>query len=216
MKRSICAFLFSVFIFACVGISNASLVSVGGGVYYSGDTNLLWYASVPDDIMYSRNYYVPTPYEFGAYVWARDLSVVVNGVTLNDWRLPVVDATQISGGFTFEGEIEKMLAEIGGGANVNSFFPGVYYDVWPDILWTQTQVSQANPNVWAYPMYALGTYMEAFSGYGNQPYMTALAVHSPDGFIPPSSATPEPSSMLLIGLGASGVALLRRRTARKK
>lgn len=216
MRRSICTLLFFVFVLLCSGISKASLVSVGGGVYYSEATNLLWYSYVPADIMYSRNYYVPTPYEFGAYVWARDLSVVVDGVTLSDWRLPVVDATPVGGSFLFDGEIEKMLAEIGGGANVNSYFPGVYYNVWPDILWTQTQVSATNPNVWAYPMYALGTYLEAFSGYGDQAYMTALAVHSPDGFAPPLSTTPEPSSMLLMGLGAAGAAYVRRRRMPKQ
>jgi hypothetical protein len=192
-------------------------------VYYSPTTNLLWYSKSPsahdpgdpNSYMYEW-YYNATAY--GALPWATNLVLGSGGVTLGDWRLPTVSyVANGNGGYALAGEIDAMLAEIGGHSKMGDYFQGIQTTgAWPSTVWTQTWVlDDPNPNVWAFDVSG-DVYRPASTTLGwYQPYMTTFAVMPATGIVGGGgggSSVPEPGILTLLGCGAAAVAFARRRT----
>ncbi|WP_084502220.1 PEP-CTERM sorting domain-containing protein [Fundidesulfovibrio putealis] len=189
-------------------------------VYYSTETNLIWYSKSPyvhsggnGSSVMDEWYYDGITY--GAVPWANALTLSSGNIVLDDWRLPEVTVTTNADGTkSFAGEIESMLSGIGGVSNVDKYFQRVYTDGnWPQNIWTSTPVDPQNSiNVWAFNVTGPGQYIQASTTLGvYQAYMTTFVVMSADG-INGGPAVPEPGTMLLMGIGAAGVVFMRRRT----
>ena len=193
-------------------------------VYYSPSTNLLWYSKSPtrhdpaDPYANQYEWYYDNPQsQQGAFRWAMNLQLTSGGVTLGDWRLPeVVVSVDGSGNEVFAGEIDAMLAEIGGSAQMGDYFQGINAlgTGWPYLVWTQTwDVGNPNPTVWAFNVPGNLYRPASVTLAWYQAYMTTFAVMPATGIQGGGPATvPEPG-VLLLGYGAAAAAFVRRHPA---
>lgn len=194
-------------------------------VYYSSSTNLLWYSKSPtqhdpaDPYANQYEWYYDNPAsQQGAYRWAMNLQLASGGVTLGDWRPPeVVVSVDPNGQKAFAGEIDAMLAEIGGSAKMQDYFLGINAmgTGWPYMVWTQTwDIGNPNPHVWAYNVPGNVYQPASVTLAWYQAYMTTFAVMPATGIQGGGPATvPEPGVLLLLGYGAAAAAFVRRRKA---
>ncbi len=205
MKRT---FIFLFIMTTVFGLSlqgHATLVNrgtdtLGNSLIYDDDRNITWYD-------YSN---------YGSWIqqvnWASGLTVDFGGALYGDWRLPTSlnqDGTGPCLGYNCTGsEMGRLYyTELGNLADGPLTNIGPFTKLQADYYWSGDQspfVGSPPDPAWAFAFQSGKQFVGDMDGRIN-----GLAVR--DGDV---SLVPEPSTMLLLGIGMAGMALLRKRLGR--
>ena len=222
---------------ALSGAAQATLIDRGGGLIYDTDLNITWM----QDANYAlTSGYQPTggynEWSLGAMNWyeaskfAENLSYYdsVRGVTYNDWRLPRGmksngyvaygwDAKDTELGHLYYDELKNGAGQDGYTTNVGPFLNVQHGDkFWLSYYWTDalTGINPTNAYMFSFgsggmanpPLYGFQNFADALNYY---PYVWLAR----DGDVL-TAPVPEPTTMLLLGIGLAGLAAIKLR--RKK
>ena len=194
--RTLFAILLTGLLFA--GGAQATLNSHGKGMIYESEQNITWLANAGQ--------------AGGNLSWseANDWATGLNYAGVSGWRLPTAVptddyySTASEMGHLFYGDGDSGL-----GGTADTPITDVHnanFDLFSNLVaggyWTGTPYAAVELYAWNFDFYD-GTQLP----YDQSVQMGAWAVHAGD-----VSAVPEPSSIVLIGLGGAALLVLRRRT----
>ncbi len=185
---------------------NRGIDTLGNRLIYDDDRDITWYDfSNPRDIWDNQ------------VAWAGALVVDFGGTLIDDWRLPTAFNEDGSGpdfGFNTDSEMGHLYYDddalnIDGGGSLNN--PTNFQDLNSFAYWSGTEFAADPRGAWEYD----------FSFSGQNPLdknskFWALAVRPGD--VAAVQPIPEPSTVVLMGLGVTGMALYvaRRRRQRRE
>lgn len=178
---------------------------VGNRLIYDEDLNITWYDYTTSSDTWGNQ---------GGLVggWADALSVTFGSTVYNDWRLPVTFDQSCSGYNCTNSEMGYLyyteLGNSAGGPLSTNFTDGLtgrtesFANLRAGYYWSGTESSANSDDAWAF--FFPSGYQSALDKFN---FTSALAVRPGDV----SASVPEPSTLLLLGFGLAGMAVLRKR-----
>jgi hypothetical protein len=212
MKKVVLAVLVVTALMLSVNLSQATLVSNGGGLVYDTVLDITWYNYTASGSSKTWNQMND---------WATNLSITVDGVAITGWRLPITAETAGEAGFGYlaAGEMGDLYYNTLGNFPKDDNHPtngglrkrGLMTDLGTFVYWTGTGYSD--------PKYPLVSYHYTFTmtngyqGYSSDPTkgISALAVH--DGNVG-GAVVPIPATILLLAPCIAGLAVVRKKFRR--
>jgi hypothetical protein len=175
--------------------ANATLINNGGGLIYDTGLNVTFY-----DYRYTGPPTANGTTLAQALAWANGLTA--GGVS--GWRLPTTNVLALGYNYGEMGELYHVEFGLNGATvTVSNQFP--FTTLLPNFYWTSTAATASGTNAYYDFEFDVGRQWADFSTV----QLYALAVHDGDVGGSPT-ATPEPATMLLLGLGLIGMAGVRR------
>jgi hypothetical protein len=211
--------LILVAVFGFSAVANATLIAIGEATYNSTDYNLIYDNDSPFGSIVYLDYSKSHDNWSNMVAWADGLnSAIVTynflpGYSMNwggAWRLPNTVDAYSSAGYNSPDTSSEMVhlyyAELGNTANAPSINKGPFTNLQSDLYWSGTLFAlEGSHNAWFFNMGAGGQ-----SSYDkNGTFFLGLAVRP--GLLVETEPVPEPSTMLLLGLGLVGLAGARKK-----
>jgi len=197
---------------ALPGVVSATLIDRGSGLIYDDALDITW--------LQDANYAKTSGFDAdgrmawsAANAWAAGLSYLdsVRGVTYSDWRLPNMDvngdntivncsAGSVTG--CSDNEMGYLFWEEG----ITAVMPIPFTNVQSLVYWSGTEFAPSTSSAWFFN-FRSGNQGSANKGFN----FFAWAVRSGDVA---ASSAPEPSTIILLGLGLAGIGFNKRRKRR--
>lgn len=186
------------------GAAQATLIDRGSGLIYDTDLNVTWLADA--------NYALTSGHDAdGQMTWSQATSWAgnLNYGGYSDWRLPTTPTSCVNYNCTDSEMGHLFYSELGGTAGspiLDSSDPdlGLFTNIQTAWYWSGTEYAPNPSEAFAFNLW--GGWQEFPSKEGTHSSLNAWAVRTGD-----VSAVPEPTTLMLFGLGMAGLRIVRWR-----